>query len=120
MRSWEEIAARVSAGERLTAEDALILWQDAPLWRLGELAVAKKREVSGDKVFYNRNFHLEPTNVCLFNCKFCSFRRPRGSEGAWEWTMEQMEEQVRRYEGTGVTEVHIVGGVHPDHNLDYY
>ena len=120
MRSWEEIAARVSAGERLTAEDALILWQDAPLWRLGELAVAKKREVSGDKVFYNCNFHLEPTNVCLFNCKFCSFRRPRGSEGAWEWTMEQMEEQVRRYEGTGVTEVHIVGGVHPDHNLDYY
>ena len=120
MRSWEEIAARVSAGERLTAEDALTLWQDAPLWRLGELAVAKKREVSGDKVFYNRNFHLEPTNVCLFNCKFCSFRRPRGSEGAWEWTMEQMEEQVRRYEGTGVTEVHIVGGVHPDHNLDYY
>ena len=120
MRSWEEIAARVSAGERLTAEDALILWQDAPLWRLGELAVAKKREVSGDKVFYNRNFHLEPTNVCLFNCKFCSFRRPRGNEGAWEWTMEQMEEQVRRYIGSGVTEVHIVGGVHPDHNLDYY
>ena len=120
MRSWEEIAARVSAGERLTAEDALTLWQDAPLWRLGELAVAKKREVSGDKVFYNRNFHLEPTNVCLFNCKFCSFRRPRGSEGAWEWTIEQMEEQVRRYIGSGVTEVHIVGGVHPDHNLNYY
>ena len=120
MRSWEEIAARVSAGERLTAEDALILWQDAPLWRLGELAVAKKRKVSGDKVFYNRNFHLEPTNVCLFNCKFCSFRRPRGSEGAWEWTMDEMEEQVRRYIGSGVTEVHIVGGVHPDHNLDYY
>lgn len=120
MRSWEEIEASVSAGERLTAENALILWQDAPLWRLGELAVAKKREVSGDKVFYNRNFHLEPTNVCLFNCKFCSFRRPRGSEGAWEWTMEQMEEQVRRYIGSGVTEVHIVGGVHPDHNLDYY
>lgn len=120
MRSWEEIAARVSDGERLTAEDALILWQDAPLWRLGELAVAKKREVSGDKVFYNRNFHLEPTNVCLFNCKFCSFRRPRGSEGAWEWTMDEMEEQVRRYIGSGVTEVHIVGGVHPDHNLDYY
>ena len=120
MRSWEEIAARVSAGERLTAEDALTLWQDAPLWRLGELAVAKKREISGDKVFYNRNFHLEPTNVCLFNCKFCSFRRPRGSEDAWEWTMHEMEEQVRRYIGSGVTEVHIVGGVHPDHNLDYY
>ena len=120
MKTWQDIAASVEAGQRLSAEDALILWQDAPLWRLGELAVARKREVSGEKVFYNRNFHLEPTNVCVFNCKFCSFRRPRGSAEAWEWSMEQMQEQVRRYVGSGVTEVHIVGGVHPDHSLDYY
>ena len=120
MKTWEDIAACVSAGERLSAEEALTLWQDAPLWRLGELAVERKRKVSGDKVFYNRNFHLEPTNVCVFNCKFCSFRRPRGSAEAWEWSMEQMQEQVRRYVGSGVTEVHIVGGVHPDHSLDYY
>lgn len=120
MRTWEDIAACVASGERLSAEDVLTLWREAPLWRLGELAVKKKREISGDKVFYNKNFHLEPTNVCLFNCKFCSFRRPRGSADAWEWSVEQMEEQVRRYQGTGVTEVHIVGGVHPDHSLDYY
>ena len=120
MKTWQDIAASVEAGQRLSAEDALILWQEAPLWRLGELAVARKREVSGEKVFYNRNFHLEPTNVCVFNCKFCSFRRPRGSAEAWEWSMEQMQEQVRRYVGSGVTEVHIVGGVHPDHSLDYY
>lgn len=120
MKTWEDIAACVSAGERLSAEEALTLWQDAPLWRLGELAVERKRKISGDKVFYNRNFHLEPTNVCVFNCKFCSFRRPRGSAEAWEWSMEQMQEQVRCYVGSGVTEVHIVGGVHPDHSLDYY
>lgn len=120
MKTWQDIAASVEAGQRLSAEDALILWQETPLWRLGELAVARKREVSGEKVFYNRNFHLEPTNVCVFNCKFCSFRRPRGSAEAWEWSMEQMQEQVRRYVGSGVTEVHIVGGVHPDHSLDYY
>lgn len=120
MRTWEDIAACVASGERLSAEDALTLWREAPLWRLGELAVNKKRSISADKVFYNKNFHLEPTNVCLFNCKFCSFRRPRGSADAWEWSVEQMEEQVRRYQGTGVTEVHIVGGVHPDHSLDYY
>ena len=120
MRRWEDIATTVAAGERLSAEDALVLWREAPLWRLAELALARKREVSGDKVFYNRNFHLEPTNVCVFNCKFCSFRRPRGSSEAWEWSMEQMREQVRRYVGSGVTEVHIVGGVHPDHSLDYY
>ena len=120
MSSWQEIAPRTEAGERLSPEDALILWREAPLWRLGELAIKRKREISGDKVFYNRNFHLEPTNVCVFNCKFCSFRRQRGSAEAWEWTMQQMEEQVRRYVGSGVTEVHIVGGVHPDHDLDYY
>ena len=120
MRTWQDIAACVGAGERLSAEDALTLWQEAPLWRLAELAVERKREISGDKVFYNRNFHLEPTNVCVFNCKFCSFRRPRGSAEAWEWSMEQMQQQARRYVGSGVTEVHIVGGVHPDHSLDYY
>ena len=120
MRTWEEIAARTASGERLSAEDALTLWREAPLWRLGELAVQKKRAISADKVFYNKNFHLEPTNVCLFNCKFCSFRRPRGSADAWEWSVEQMEQIVRGYKDKGVTEVHIVGGVHPDHSLDYY
>ena len=94
MRTWEEIAARTASGERLSAEDALTLWREAPLWRLGELAVQKKRAISADKVFYNKNFHLEPTNVCLFNCKFCSFRRPRGSADAWEWSVEQMEQIV--------------------------
>ena len=120
MSHWEDIAARVEAGERLSAEEALTLWQQAPLWRLGELAVAKKRLISGDKVFYNKNFHLEPTNTCVFNCKFCSFRRPKGSPEAWDMSMDEIEQQVRSYEGKGVTEVHIVGGVHPEHGLEYY
>ena len=120
MSHWEDIAARVEAGKRLSAEEALTLWQQAPLWRLGELAVAKKRLISGDKVFYNKNFHLEPTNTCVFNCKFCSFRRPKGSPEAWDMSMEEIEQQVRSYEGKGVTEVHIVGGVHPEHGLEYY
>ncbi|MBO5463911.1 MAG: aminofutalosine synthase MqnE [Alistipes sp.] len=120
MQKWEEIAARVAAGERLNEEQALVLWREAPLWRLAELAVARKREVSGDKVFYNKNFHVEPTNVCVFNCKFCSFRRPKGSPEAWDMSMEQVEELVRSFEGSGVTEVHIVGGVHPERDIYYY
>jgi len=120
MTNWQDIAARAEAGGRLSADDAQVLWRDAPLWRLGMLAAARKRAVSGDKVYYNRNFHIEPTNLCVFNCKFCSYRRPKGSPEAWDMTMEQIEEKVRSYAGRGVTEVHIVGGVHPEHDIYYY
>ena len=120
MAHWQDIAARVEAGGRLSADDALTLWRDAPLWRLGSLATARKRTVSGDKVYYNRNFHIEPTNLCVFNCKFCSYRRPKGSPEAWDMTMEQIEDKARGYVGRGVTEVHIVGGVHPEHDIYYY
>ena len=120
MEKWEEILKRVAEGERLSAADALTLWQDAPLWRLGEVAVARKRAKSGDKVFYNKNFHIEPTNICVFNCKFCSYRRQRGSAEAWDYTLEQIEDKVRSYVGKGATEMHIVGGVHPEHGLEYY
>lgn len=120
MRQCRDIMDSVATGARLSAEDALTLWREAPLWQLGELAVARKREISGDKVFYNKNFHLEPTNLCVFNCKFCSFRRTPGSPEAWDMSMEEVEQMVRRYESSGVTEVHIVGGVHPRHDIYYY
>ncbi len=120
MRHWKDIAAAVRQGCRLSAEDALILWHDAPLWSLGELALQCKRAVSGDKVYFNRNFHLEPTNICVFNCKFCSYRKPKGSAEAWDMSMEDVERMVQGYVGSGVTEVHIVGGVHPEHDLYYY
>ena len=120
MRHWKDIAAAVRQGCRLSAEDALILWHDAPLWSLSELALQRKRAVSGDKVYFNRNFHLEPTNICVFNCKFCSYRKPKGSAEAWDMSMEDVERMVRGYVGSGVTEVHIVGGVHPEHDLYYY
>lgn len=116
----ENIEAKVRAGERISGEEALVLWREAPLWLLGELAVAAKRRVSGDKVFFNRNFHLEPTNLCVFNCKFCSYRRPKGSPEAWDYTMEQMEQIVRDRVASGATEIHIVGGVHPEHDIYYY
>ena len=120
MRHWKDIAAAVRQGCRLSAEDALILWHDAPLWSLSELALQRKRDVSGDKVYFNRNFHLEPTNICVFNCKFCSYRKPKGSAEAWDMSMEDVERMVQGYVGSGVTEVHIVGGVHPEHDLYYY
>ena len=120
MDKWEDILSRLSEGARLSFEEAVTLWHDAPLWRLAEVAVQKKRSVSADKVFYNKNFHIEPTNLCVFNCKFCSYRRTKGSPEAWDYTMDEIEALVRSYKGKGATEMHIVGGVHPEHGIEYY
>ena len=114
-----DIVEKCRCQQRITAVEAALLWQQAPLWQLSELAVEAKRSVSGDKVYYNHNFHLEPTNVCLFECKFCSYRRREGEEGAWDYTMEQVLDTVRSRKGCGATEIHIVGGVHPVHDLYY-
>lgn len=116
----DDIAAKVRGAERIDDAEAERLWRDAPLWLLGELATAAKRRASGDKVFYNRNFHIEPTNRCVFNCRFCSYRRPAGDPEAWDYTMSQIEQIARERQGKGITEVHIVGGVHPEHGLEYY
>lgn len=120
MLHLNDIAAKVRRAERITPAEAEQLWHEAPLWLMGELALERKRAVSGEKVYYNRNFHLEPTNRCVFNCRFCSYRRRADSPEMWDYTVYQMEQIVRARQGQGVTEVHIVGGVHPDHGLEYY
>lgn len=120
MRNISEIADIVRRGERISSEDALTLWREAPLWLLGELATERKRKASGDKVFYNRNVHLEPSNICLFNCEFCSFRRREGDPDAWYMSLDEVEARARELQGSDITEVHIVGGVHPKHTLDTY
>lgn len=120
MATLEQITQKVRCGERISGDEALILWLQAPLWLLGELATEAKRKVSGDKVYFNRNFHLEPTNLCVFNCKFCSYRRTKGDPEAWDYTMEQMEQIVRDRAESGATEIHIVGGVHPEHDIYFY
>ena len=120
MLTITEISDAVRRGERISAEAALTLWREAPLWLLGELATARKRKASGDTVYYNRNVHLEPTNICLFNCEFCSFRRRENDPDAWYMTLDEIEARAKELVDTDITEVHIVGGVHPKHDLDMY
>ena len=120
MRSINEIAQSIRRGERITAEDAITLWHDAPLWLLGELASERKENISDKEVYYNRNVHLEPTNICLFNCEFCSFRRREGDADAWYMSLDEIEARAKELRDTDITEVHIVGGVHPKHDLDTY
>ncbi len=116
----EAIAQKCRAGERINSAEALALWHDAPLWLLSQLALERRRAVSGNVVYYNRNFHLEPTNLCRFNCLFCSYRRGKGAPDAWDHSLEELLDIVRTYAGRGMSEVHVVGGVHPDHDFDFY
>ncbi len=120
MVTIQDITDKLRRGERLTTEEALVLWHEAPLWLLGELATERKRQVSGQEVYYNRNVHLEPTNICLFNCEFCSFRRREGDADAWYMNLDEVEERAKALRTADITEVHIVGGVHPKHDLDTY
>ena len=119
----ESIAALadiIDRGGRLSRSEAKTFLSEAPLALLGLLATHAKERKSGKAVFYNRNFHIEPTNVCVFNCRFCSYRRPADSPDAWDYSKEEILAQVDSHRGSGATEVHIVGGVHPRNGLDYY
>ena len=116
----DAIVRKVESGGRISTDEATVLWNQAPLWLLGKLADEKRRKTNGDALWYNRNIHIEPTNVCAFNCRFCSYRRGAEDPEAWDYTAEQMEDIARSYVGKGITEVHIVGGVHPEHDLWFY
>lgn len=108
------------AGERLTPREGLYLYENAQLPYLASWIAMWRNLRGSNDVFYNRNFHIEPTNLCVNHCKFCSYRKQRGEEGAWEMSLPQMEELIRSYQGKGITEVHVVGGVHPEWDIHYY
>jgi aminodeoxyfutalosine synthase len=114
------IAEAVLDGKRLTPAEALTLYDSADLSLMAVLATETKKAKSGDAVFFNRNFHIEPTNICVFNCRFCSYHKPEGDPESWELTENEILDIVRRFEGVPVTEVHITGGVHPSRDIHYY
>src|SRR5687768_11933488 len=119
--SLETIAEKVDAGERISDEEGLLLFEKASLGFVGSLANETRQRLHGDKVFFNRNFHIEPTNVCVFSCNFCSYSRLYAKkEEGWEMSIDQMLHMVKKYDGQPITEVHIVGGVHPKMNLQFF
>lgn len=115
------IVEKVIAQERLTQEEGVLLFEKGSLSFVGALANFVKERMHGNKVYFNRNFHIEPTNVCVFTCNFCSYSRQyKHRDEGWELSIEQMMDIVRKYDGQTVTEVHIVGGVHPKMNLEFF
>ena len=117
----EQIGNKIINSQRITDEDGLLLFEKASLSYVGALANFVRVRLHGEKTFFNRNFHIEPTNVCVFSCHFCSYSRLYAKrEEGWELTIDQMLDIVKKYDGKPETEVHIVGGVHPKMNLPYF
>jgi aminodeoxyfutalosine synthase len=115
------IGRKIIKNERISPGEGCSLFEKGSLGYLGALANFKRESLHGNKTYFNRNFHIEPTNVCVFTCAFCSYSRLYAHrEEGWELSIDQMLEIVRKYDGKPVTEVHIVGGVHPKMNLYFF
>ena len=111
---------KVSEGIRITPDEGLLLYKKADLALLGLMACVVRRRHNGNYAFFNKNFHIEPTNKCVYNCRFCSYHKHEGDPDSWEYSHNEMLEIVKRFDNKSVTEVHIVGGVHPDYDIHYY
>ena len=114
------IAVRVAGNNRISADEGLLLYKKADLALLAMLAGIVRRRHNGENAYFNHNFHIEPTNKCIYNCRFCSYHKPAGDPDSWEYSHDEMLGIVKRFDNSNVTEVHIVGGVHPDYDLHYW
>jgi aminodeoxyfutalosine synthase len=121
-RRLDPVRARVEAGERLSAEDALLLYQTPDLLGVGWLADLANRRLNGDRVFFSANQHINPTNVCILRntCVFCSFARLPKEEGAYTRSLDEVYAEAEQARGMPTREFHIVGGLHPKLRLSYY
>ena len=117
----KNIADKVLHNKRISFEDGVLLFEKASLAFVGALANFIRENKHGNTTYFNRNFHIEPTNVCVFSCNFCSYSRLYAhKEEGWELSIDQMMHIVKSYDNQPVTEVHIVGGVHPKLNLPFF
>jgi aminodeoxyfutalosine synthase len=115
-----EIAEKVASGSRITTEEGILLFKEGSLPYLAVLADLVRKRINGHQVFFNRNIHLEPTNICVNHCAFCSYRRRKGEEGCWEMGIGELVQMAKSHALSGITEIHIVGGVHPDRDVHFY
>lgn len=115
------IAQKVINEERITPAEGIKLYEKGALGFLGSLATLVRTRKNKNFTYFNKNIHIEPTNVCVFSCKFCSYSKDyKHREEGWELTIEEMLEKVRSYPQGSITEVHVVGGVHPKMDLHYF
>ncbi|MHC4662193.1 MAG: aminofutalosine synthase MqnE [Planctomycetota bacterium] len=115
-----DIVGKAIQGERLQREDGVRLFESRDLPAIGLAANAVRERLHGNRTYYVVNRHINYSNICENRCRFCAFSRSRGEEGAYEMTLEEISAAAEEARGTGVTEFHIVGGLHPDFGFNYY
>ncbi len=113
------IVEKLKNGERLDLNDGLKLFEHNNLFEVGMLANYSKKSRYGDYVFFNSNVHINQTNVCVLSCKFCAFSRTKRSKDAYSLSVVQYLEELEKY-ASRIDEVHSVGGLHPDWDVEYY
>lgn len=118
--SLRTIADRIRSGGRLTDDDALFLFDCPDLLAVGELASLVNERVNGKRVFFNVNRHINHTNICVNRCKFCAFSKAADEPGAYCYDMDEIRNRAVEAVAQGATEIHIVGGLHPDLPFDFY
>ncbi len=119
-RDIRHISDKIIAGIRVSSEEGFLLFTKAGLALLGILSGIVRRRKNNDSAYFIRNFHIEPTNKCVYNCRFCSYHKSAADPESWEYSHEEMLEIVKRFDDREVKEAHIVGGVHPSYDLHYY
>lgn len=120
MSVWETIREKVKAGQRLGSDEGLYLFEKADLHPLGRLADEVRERKVGKRASYVVNRYLNYSNVCLLSCQFCAFAKKRRDPGMFEFSVEEMKEAAQKSVAQGITEIHIVGGLHPSLPYSFY
>lgn len=115
----QHIKDKINAGRRLSREDGIELFTSHDLLSLGRMAAHVAQHKNGNRVYFVRNMHINPTNICVNRCTFCAFSRSKGEPGAYEMSIEDILTKARGAE-QGVREFHIVSGLHPDLPFSWY
>jgi len=113
------IENKIINGKRLNARDGLSLFKTDDLHALGRLANIVRERLNGKRTYYVQNRHINPTNICVNRCRFCAFSRSKGQKGAYELDIKEILQRIKKAPA-GTREIHIVGGLHPDRDFDFY
>ena len=115
-----DLHQKVASGARITDEDAMRLFESRDLNALGAIADLARQRKAGNRASYIINRYINYSNYCILSCQFCSFARKKRDADGFQLSIEEIVQKAREALGIGITELHIVGGLHPSLSFTYY